>query len=128
MMISERLRTPLWADSLLADAETIARLVFVHSENAGRLMAVLRESVSIVGRLPEPDPNHRQWSRIAIVIKLLVCSAFDLDTDAKSGSALKRLTSFVDENEDILVVATSEDPPSAAWLIGSGQLPAAVSS
>jgi hypothetical protein len=107
MMISRCLSTPSWADPLLADAETIARLVFVHSENVSRVLTVLRQSVSTVGQLPTCDPNHWQWLRIAIVIKLLVCSAFDLGIGLESKAALQRLASFVDENEDLLTVSTA---------------------
>jgi hypothetical protein len=95
----------LQATALLEDAEELARTVFGRSGDAERILGLLRYSVSVVDRLPEPHPHHHEWRRIAVIVQLLVCSE-SVAESAFVAQAKRRLTAFLQENADLLDFAT----------------------
>ena len=95
----------LQATALLGDAEELARTVFEQSGDAERILGLLRYSVSVVDRLPEPRPDHHEWRRIAMIVQLLICSEREVES-AFATQAKRRLTAFIEENADLLDFAT----------------------
>ncbi|MBV9271239.1 MAG: hypothetical protein JO165_09095 [Candidatus Eremiobacteraeota bacterium] len=93
------------ATALLDDAEQLARTVFDRSDDAERILGLLRYSVSVVDRLAEPRPDHDEWRRIAVIVQLLVCSQAEA-RNALASQAKRRLSAFIDENADLLDFAT----------------------
>lgn len=97
----QRVHDPL--ASLEADVRVVARSVFENVRDAARIEAAMRKCAGELRRLRTPEPFHPEWSRIAILVELLVCSAAE-SHDAATRDALARLLSFNAENRDLLFV------------------------
>lgn len=105
------LTRPNWEYRLVADAETLARLVLPISPLPSRLLPMLRKSVATVARFNQARPDHDEWRRIAIIVQMFVCMTYDIVENFTARMALIRLTSFIEENPDLLDFAS--------WTVGN---------
>ena len=101
----QRTRTaPDALDVLVADVRTVAREVFLDRADARRIAAAMQVCAGELRRLPEAQPQHEQWSRVAIIVQLLITSVEPGRFPRAALNALERLTGFIQENDDLLTL------------------------
>ena len=88
-------------DLLVEDVRIVAASVFTDVRDSVRVIGAMLAYASELRSLKQPEPRHPAWTRAAMIVQLLVCSADGFAYDG-ARNAVARLDAFMRENPDLL--------------------------